>query len=249
MAEYPKVDDGKEKKDQEEALNDNESSPSSFSSASSSTASSASALEETMNDETAGIEDEHRRSLLRLWPLRGRSKNNKGNDAVPDRDRVDPAKAVCFVSIDAGMGSDLLNIRVLKRLDELLPEQGQSGKRLCHLENLSISGTHTHSAPAGFLQYTTFQITSYGFLEETMDAFVEGVAQSLLRCVCVQVACACACLVLSLSSTLDRPETSCLCDLGGHNHNRDCNCFRLFFLVNVFNLTVCCSGHYEHPPN
>lgn len=35
-------------------------------------------------------------------------------------------------------GSDLLNTRVLARLDELLPQQANSGKRLCHLENLSI---------------------------------------------------------------------------------------------------------------
>lgn len=43
------------------------------------------------------------------------------------------------------------------------------------------SGTHTHSAPAGFLQYTLYQMTSYGFSEETMSAFVEGIAQSILR--------------------------------------------------------------------
>jgi hypothetical protein len=35
-------------------------------------------------------------------------------------------------------GSDLVNIRVLERLEELLPQQAPSGKRLCHLENLSI---------------------------------------------------------------------------------------------------------------
>ena len=80
-------------------------------------------------------------------------------------------------------GSDLLNTRVLRRLDELLPKQANSNKTLCHLENLSISGTHTHSAPAGFLQYTLYQVTSLGFSEETMGAFVEGIAQSILRLV------------------------------------------------------------------
>lgn len=52
---------------------------------------------------------------------------------------LDPLQTVCFVSIDAGMGSDLLNQRVLERLDELLP-----GESPCTVENLSISGTHTH---------------------------------------------------------------------------------------------------------
>lgn len=101
--------------------------------------------------------------------------------------QLDPDRTICFVSIDAGMGSDLLNRRVLERLDELLPEQQQTQdndgprKRLCHLENLSISGTHTHSAPAGFLQYALYQVTSHGFSSEVMDTYVESVAQSILR--------------------------------------------------------------------
>jgi neutral ceramidase len=52
---------------------------------------------------------------------------------------LDPLQTICFVSIDTGMGSDLLNTRVLERLDELLP-----GESPCTVENLSISGTHTH---------------------------------------------------------------------------------------------------------
>lgn len=43
------------------------------------------------------------------------------------------------------------------------------------------SGTHTHSAPGGFIQYTLYQITSMGFSEEAMNAYVEGVAQAILR--------------------------------------------------------------------
>jgi Neutral/alkaline non-lysosomal ceramidase, N-terminal len=43
------------------------------------------------------------------------------------------------------------------------------------------SGTHTHSGPAGFLQYTLYQVTSLGFFEETMSAFAEGIAQSIKR--------------------------------------------------------------------
>jgi neutral ceramidase len=94
---------------------------------------------------------------------------------------LDPDKTICFVSIDAGMGSDILNKRVLKRINELMPQQVGNNKRLCHLENLSISGTHTHSAPAGFIQYTLYQITSAGFSEEVMTAYVEGIAQSIVR--------------------------------------------------------------------
>jgi neutral ceramidase len=48
---------------------------------------------------------------------------------------IDPEKTICFVSADIGMGSDLLTLKVVQRLEELLPK---GGKRLCHLENLSI---------------------------------------------------------------------------------------------------------------
>eukprot|EP00815_Leptocylindrus_aporus_P005578 CAMPEP_0116054652 /NCGR_PEP_ID=MMETSP0322-20121206/2931_1 /TAXON_ID=163516 /ORGANISM="Leptocylindrus danicus var. apora, Strain B651" /LENGTH=730 /DNA_ID=CAMNT_0003538089 /DNA_START=98 /DNA_END=2289 /DNA_ORIENTATION=+ len=82
-----------------------------------------------------------------------------------------------FVSADIGMGSDLLTFRVVERLDDLLSER----KNLCKIENLSISGTHTHSGPAGFLQYVLYQFTSLGFVKETFNTFVEGIAQSLLR--------------------------------------------------------------------
>jgi len=52
--------------------------------------------------------------------------------------QADPERTICFVSIDIGSGSDLLTVKVLERLQELLPEHGPSGKRLCHLENLSV---------------------------------------------------------------------------------------------------------------
>ena len=51
---------------------------------------------------------------------------------------ANPEKTVCFVSADIGMGSDLLTMKVAKRLEELLPKQKDSGKPLCHIENLSI---------------------------------------------------------------------------------------------------------------
>jgi hypothetical protein len=79
---------------------------------------------------------EEERSLLRWrWKRKHKNIQQKKNTIAG---LADPERTVCFVSIDAGMGSDLLNMRVLKRLEELLPEQGDSGKRLCHLENLSI---------------------------------------------------------------------------------------------------------------
>ena len=85
------------------------------------------------------------------------------------------------MSADIAMGSDLMNLKIIQRLKELLPEQPRSGERLCHLENLSISGTHAHLSPGGFLQYVLYQITSLGYSEETMSAYVEGIAQAIFR--------------------------------------------------------------------
>jgi len=122
---------------------------------------------------------------LRTTTPRRRNDRMMANDKSNSNGKeytIDPKSTICFVSIDAGMGSDLLNIRVLKRLNELADQEGYDEfKELCHLENLSISGTHTHAGPAGFLQYALFQITSLGFAEETMRAFTEGVAQALLQ--------------------------------------------------------------------
>ena len=44
-------------------------------------------------------------------------------------------------------------------------------------ENVVLSATHTHSGPAGFLQYILFEVTSLGFVEQTFDALVNGIAR------------------------------------------------------------------------
>ena len=41
-------------------------------------------------------------------------------------------------------------------------------------DNVCISGTHTHSGPAGYFQYSLYQITSLGHSNETVDALVDG---------------------------------------------------------------------------
>jgi neutral ceramidase len=71
------------------------------------------------------------------------------------------------------MGSDLVKMRVVDALAARLPG-------LYSTDNVCISGTHTHSGPAGFLQYTLFQITSWGFVPETFDAWVEGITAAIV---------------------------------------------------------------------
>lgn len=89
-----------------------------------------------MASSAESMEDQHR--SLRDWNLLRRNRKASNTPKLSAK-LANPDKTVCFVSIDAGMGSDLLNTRVVKRLEELMPPQeGESGKRLCHLENLSI---------------------------------------------------------------------------------------------------------------
>ena len=56
--------------------------------------------------------------------------------------------------------------------------QAQFGD-LYNTDNVILSGTHTHSGPAGFFQYVLFEVTSLGFVKESLDAVVDGIVQSI----------------------------------------------------------------------
>uniref|UniRef100_F6UTT2 Neutral ceramidase n=1 Tax=Ciona intestinalis TaxID=7719 RepID=F6UTT2_CIOIN len=78
---------------------------------------------------------------------------------------------ILFVNVDACMGSLLVKLEVLKVLKQRYGSLYDAG-------NVCISGTHTHSAPAGFLQDVLFQITSMGYVPETLKAMVEGIVEN-----------------------------------------------------------------------
>mmetsp|Transcript_2818 Transcript_2818/g.3022 ORF Transcript_2818/g.3022 Transcript_2818/m.3022 type:complete len:734 (+) Transcript_2818:50-2251(+) len=84
-------------------------------------------------------------------------------------------KRAVFVSVDGGMGSDLVKMRVLDKLNAEL------GEGIYTHDNVAISGTHTHSGPGGFQQYVLYQVTSLGFVKETFDAWVNGISQAIIH--------------------------------------------------------------------
>jgi Neutral/alkaline non-lysosomal ceramidase. len=43
-------------------------------------------------------------------------------------------------------------------------------------DNVLVSGTHTHSAPGGFLMDFLFDLNSLGFVPDTFNAMVRGIA-------------------------------------------------------------------------
>nr|XP_051679868.1 neutral ceramidase isoform X2 [Oryctolagus cuniculus] len=79
---------------------------------------------------------------------------------------------VVFVSIDIGMVSQRLRLEVLDRL------QSKYGS-LYRRDNVILSGTHTHSGPAGYFQYTVFVIASEGFSNRTFEYMVNGIMKSI----------------------------------------------------------------------
>uniref|UniRef100_A0A8C2RF76 Neutral ceramidase n=1 Tax=Capra hircus TaxID=9925 RepID=A0A8C2RF76_CAPHI len=84
----------------------------------------------------------------------------------------DGSDRVVFVSIDIGMVSQRLRLEVLSRL------QNKYGS-LYRRDNVILSGTHTHSGPAGYFQYTTFVIASEGFSNRTFEYMVAGIVKSI----------------------------------------------------------------------
>ncbi|XP_039727747.1 neutral ceramidase isoform X1 [Pteropus medius] len=84
----------------------------------------------------------------------------------------DGSNRMVFVSIDIGMVSQRLRLEVLNRLHN---KYGSLYRR----DNVILSGTHTHSAPAGYFQYTVFVIASEGFSNRTFEYMVTGIMKSI----------------------------------------------------------------------
>ncbi|KJE90898.1 neutral/alkaline nonlysosomal ceramidase [Capsaspora owczarzaki ATCC 30864] len=82
-------------------------------------------------------------------------------------------KRVIYVSADACMATQIMRLQVSQKLAAVLPDYEEA--------SLCISGIHTHSTPAGFFQYVLFQITSLGFVKETLDAYVDGIVASIVQ--------------------------------------------------------------------
>uniref|UniRef100_A0A8V0ZQE8 Neutral ceramidase n=1 Tax=Gallus gallus TaxID=9031 RepID=A0A8V0ZQE8_CHICK len=82
------------------------------------------------------------------------------------------SRRVVFVSIDIGMVSQRLRLEVLK---ELKNKYGELYRR----DNVILSGTHTHSGPGGYFQYTLFWITSKGLIKPNLNAIVNGIVKSI----------------------------------------------------------------------
>uniref|UniRef100_A0A8D0L4Y3 Neutral ceramidase n=1 Tax=Sphenodon punctatus TaxID=8508 RepID=A0A8D0L4Y3_SPHPU len=84
----------------------------------------------------------------------------------------DDFKRVVFVSAEIGMMSQRVRLEVLKKLKSKYGE-------LYRKDNVVLSGTHTHSGPAGYLQYTLYLITGKGLIQSSLNAIVNGIMKSI----------------------------------------------------------------------
>ncbi|XP_064572718.1 putative neutral ceramidase C isoform X2 [Zonotrichia leucophrys gambelii] len=82
------------------------------------------------------------------------------------------SRRVVFVSADIGMVSQRVRLEVLKQLRSKYGE-------LYRQDNVILSGTHTHSGPGGYFQYTLFWITSRGLVQPTLKSIVNGIVKSI----------------------------------------------------------------------
>lgn len=83
-------------------------------------------------------------------------------------------KRFVFVSIDAGMQDQGVTLEVISRLKTMYGG-------VYNETNVAISGTHSHSGTAGFLQFVLFDVTSLGFIKETFEVMVAGIVKSIER--------------------------------------------------------------------
>lgn len=99
-----------------------------------------------------------------------------------ENDPQNPASRITFVSADVAMGFHNVKLGVIDRLHQLLIEQGDSGSVLLYtMENVMLSGTHTHSTPGGTGSTVLVDITTLGFVPGDYEAAVDGVARAILR--------------------------------------------------------------------
>ena len=53
-------------------------------------------------------------------------------------------------------------------------------------DNVAISGIHTHSGPGGYWQYMLYEVTSLGFVKQSLDVVVDGIVESIKIGACLQ---------------------------------------------------------------
>ncbi|KAG2203906.1 hypothetical protein INT47_007489 [Mucor saturninus] len=81
---------------------------------------------------------------------------------------------IVFVNTDTQSMGDIIKKRVVEKLQERYGPIYTEG-------NVMISSTHSHSGMGGYLQYTLYEISVLGWIEETANPMVQGIMQSIIN--------------------------------------------------------------------
>ncbi|KAM7381040.1 hypothetical protein PAMA_012058 [Pampus argenteus] len=84
----------------------------------------------------------------------------------------DGRRRVVFVTADVGMISQRLRLEIIQAL------QVKYGN-MYRQDNVVLSGTHTHSGPGGYFQYTLFMMSSKGYIKSSIEPLVNGIVKSI----------------------------------------------------------------------
>ncbi|KAG2232391.1 hypothetical protein INT48_007295 [Thamnidium elegans] len=82
---------------------------------------------------------------------------------------------IVYVNTDTQSMGDIIKKRVVEQLQALY------GNAMYSERNVMISSTHSHSGMGGYLQYTLYEISVLGWIEETAQPMVQGILQSIIN--------------------------------------------------------------------
>ncbi|KAJ4396694.1 hypothetical protein N0V93_000915 [Gnomoniopsis smithogilvyi] len=91
-------------------------------------------------------------------------------------DVSNPGDRFVYLVLDTQSGDTAVRYGILSGLQELGPEYSVYTQN-----NVAVTGTHSHSGPAGWLNYLLPQITSKGFDHQGYQAIVDGAILSIVR--------------------------------------------------------------------
>ncbi|KAL0078298.1 Neutral/alkaline nonlysosomal ceramidase [Phycomyces blakesleeanus] len=88
---------------------------------------------------------------------------------------LDPVSGnrITIVNTDTQSMGDIVKQRVVSSLQEIYGEDVYTEK------NIMLASTHSHSGMGGFLQYTLYEISVLGWIEETVQPMVQGIVKSI----------------------------------------------------------------------
>jgi neutral ceramidase len=82
---------------------------------------------------------------------------------------------VVILSADIWSCTQALKMEVVKRLKNIY------GNDLYTIDNVLLSGTHTHSGPGGYSHYALYNLSILGFDKQNFECIVNGMVQSIKR--------------------------------------------------------------------